>query len=1020
MKLNRFLAVLATVLLIGIPAFAQTTANLTGTVTLGGNPLPGATVTISSPNLLGTRTAVTDANGNYNFGALPPGDYTVKFEMESMTTQTKTTRVGLATTARADADMKLTAVAEAITVTASAPAVLETTEVQTNMTQKLINDLPIARDLRGTVGLAPGVTNTGPGGNQVISGAPSFDNLYLIDGATVNENLRGQPHDLFIEDAIQETTVLTGAISAEYGRFTGGVVTAVSKSGGNEFSGTFRDSFQAPKWTAKSPLSTTLNRGKHVNQTYEATLGGRIIRDRLWFFVAGRHFKTTDPRSLSNQPGTINAAIAAPTYVFGRKQDREELKLTGQINPKHSLTLSGLNITDKQTNNPFGSPLEFRSLDAARETPNSFKTGHYNGVITNSFLLEASGAEKRFAFKGSGGDALGDVVNGTNAYDSTGARFFGAPTFCGVCTTELRNNRNWTVKGTYYLSSKAMGTHNIVAGIDNWHSQRLSDNHQSASDYTLGMYDTQSSCPPSMKNCGIVRQADGSIRISAQTGNTVIIWWPILESSKGTDLNTKSVFVNDKWDFNNKLSFNLGGRYDINKAQDSAHQKVADDSKISPRLGLTFDTFGNGRLRLNASYSQYVAAIADGNVADSASPAGSPSYLYWLYYGPNIENATSVEFFKKVFDWFSSVGGTNNKDFLLGGKTNGLGSRIPEPLKSPYVGEWTVGAGMQIGSKGFARADYITRKWKNFYTGETNLGTGQVFDPLSGGPTDISIVTTTNDFKREYNALQIQASYALFTRLNLGGNYTYGKTKGNHGAETSGSGPVANAGPGSYPEYQGYANFNPEGYLTSDQRHKVRAWLSFDQPTRVGTFNLSVLERYDSGTPYSALGTIDPRRRPAAPFDPANPSTTSVLITNPGYVFPPTTSNYYFSKRGEFRTDNVTATDIALNWNLPPLLGKVQFYAETELRNAFNRHAVTGVDQTIVTNKQSSSFRSFNPFTDTPKECPQGTALAQCRAMGANWQKGTNFGKPTTGTTFTTAGSFQLPRTFLISAGAKF
>src|SRR5882672_12552570 len=147
MKLNRFLAVLAAVLLIGVPGvFAQTTANLTGTVTLGGNPLPGATVTISSPNLLGTRTAVTDANGNYNFGGIPPGDYTVKFEMESMQTVTKTVRVGLATTARADADMKLTAVAEAITVTASAPAVLETTEVQTNITQKLINDLPIARD----------------------------------------------------------------------------------------------------------------------------------------------------------------------------------------------------------------------------------------------------------------------------------------------------------------------------------------------------------------------------------------------------------------------------------------------------------------------------------------------------------------------------------------------------------------------------------------------------------------------------------------------------------------------------------------------------------------------------------------------------------------------------------------------------------------------------------------------------------------------------------------------------------
>jgi hypothetical protein len=296
-----------------------------------------------------------------------------------------------------------------------------------------------------------------------------------------------------------------------------------------------------------------------------------------------------------------------------------------------------------------------------------------------------------------------------------------------------------------------------------------------------------------------------------------------------------------------------------------------------------------------------------------------------------------------------------------------------------------------------------------------------VFDPLSGGQADVGTVITSNDFKREYNAVQMQASYALFTRLNLGGNYTYSKTKGNHSAETSGSGPIANSGPQSFPEYQGYANFNPVGYLGSDERNKVRAWLSFDQPTFIGTFNFSVLERYDSGQPYSAVGTIDPTRRPKAPFDPANPSTASVTLTNPGYIFPPTTSNYYFSKRGEFRTDNITATDLAVNWNLPPLLGKVQFYTETELRNAFNRKGITNVNTTVNTNKQSSStFRSFNPFTDTPIECPQGAAATQCKAMGANWQKGKNFGKAVNGTTFSSQGDYQLPRTFLISAGAKF
>src|SRR5215217_5774638 len=118
MKLNRFWAFIAAAVLIGTSAFGQTTSNLTGRVTMDGNPLPGVTVTISSPQLQGVRVAVTDVNGTYNFAAVPPGSYTARFEMESMQTVTRTTRVGLGQTGRADADMKLTAVAESITVTA--------------------------------------------------------------------------------------------------------------------------------------------------------------------------------------------------------------------------------------------------------------------------------------------------------------------------------------------------------------------------------------------------------------------------------------------------------------------------------------------------------------------------------------------------------------------------------------------------------------------------------------------------------------------------------------------------------------------------------------------------------------------------------------------------------------------------------------------------------------------------------------------------------------------------------------
>ncbi|MHB0969217.1 MAG: carboxypeptidase-like regulatory domain-containing protein [Thermoanaerobaculia bacterium] len=148
MKFNRFIVLAATLLLITTAAFGQSvTGSLTGNVTSEGAALPGATVTVSSPSLQGVRTAVTSVNGAYNFQALPPGDYTVKFELEGLGTVTKTVKVPLNGTARADADLRVEAVAVAITVTASAPAVLETTEIQQNFEKDLIDELPVARNV---------------------------------------------------------------------------------------------------------------------------------------------------------------------------------------------------------------------------------------------------------------------------------------------------------------------------------------------------------------------------------------------------------------------------------------------------------------------------------------------------------------------------------------------------------------------------------------------------------------------------------------------------------------------------------------------------------------------------------------------------------------------------------------------------------------------------------------------------------------------------------------------------------
>jgi hypothetical protein len=992
MKLNRLLALFAVVLLAGLPAFAQTTANLTGTVTQAGNSLPGVTVTIASPNLQGTRTTVTDQNGNYNFGNLPPGDYSIKLEMEGMSPVSRTVQVSLSGTSRGDAEMKLSTVTTAITVTASAPAVLETTEIQTNIRQDLVEKLPLSRTLLGTVNLAPGTTTNGPGGATMISGAPSYDNTFYVDGSVINEVLRGQPNNLFIEDALQETTVQTGAISAEYGRFTGGVVTAISKSGGNSFSGSFRDSLTNPSWTAKTPLGET-RAASSIQPTYEGTFGGRIIQDRLWFFTAGRY------RKRDTQNFLFNSSPSVP-YVFSDKERRLEGKLTGQVTPKHSLVLSYIDIKRDQVNNCFGNCYELSALDTPRSLPNKFATIDYNGVVTNSFLLEAAYSRQTFKFVGGGGPNTGDPATSTNIQVAGSGNLLGFPTFCGSCSSpEQRNNRYGKAKATYFLSSKSLGTQSISGGYEEYADEIKANNFQSGSSFTIYTF-----TEPTVTN--------NVVHPDITPGGALIVWWPILQLTKGDQFKTQSLFINDKWDYNQHLSFNLGARYDKNTGVNEARAKVADDKLVSPRIGAIYDVFGNGRLRFNGSYSKYASKIANGNVGDGTSPAGSPSILYWVYYGPDTTGQTSAQALKTMFNWFNSaaVGGINNKDFFAGGGTAGLSTQILGTLKTPSVTEYSGGVGGNITNNFFVRGDVQYRKWKDFYESITTQATGTIFDPLAGQKVDLGYITNGNDLTRTYRALIVQAGYHPFARVNVGGNYTWSKLRGNVTGETGGSGPVPSGASSTvYPEFTNFAQNNPVGYVGADQRSKLRAWVSYDLPVaRIGSFTFSLLERYDSATPYSLVGKIDSRKSARCPSCPDPASTT--------YLNPPTTVNYFFSQRGQFRFDNINQTDVSVNYFLP--ISRATFFIESQMLNTFDKHGRVSFNTTVLTANTSSCHQTtganagkrcagFNPFTDTPVE-------------GINWVKGPNFGKALNPTNLFTGGDYQLPRTYRVSFGVKF
>jgi outer membrane receptor for ferrienterochelin and colicin len=1011
--MKRSLLVLLITWTVAAGAFAQTvaTSTLTGKVTSEGLPIPGVTVTVTSPSLQGARTVTTTGAGDYIIPFLAPGDYTITFELAGMQTVSRTTTLAAARTDQLNIELSPATVAEEITVTAEAPltAPVEATEVAVNFRQDLIDILPTGRSLQAVTLLAPGANSNGPGDNIVISGAMSFDTLYLVNGAIVNENLRGQARPVFIEDAIEETTVMTGAISAEYGHFTGGVVNAITKSGGNDFKGSFRDSLTNESWTEKTPL--TAEQDNTTNSVYEATIGGPFWRDKLWFFGAGRYaeaetIRQTVPglaRTGDQDANGVQIPVGTPippiTYPNGTEETRLEAKLTWAMTPSHKLLGSYIDVDASETNQTGQSIMDLDSLVKQRETPDSMFAFNYSGVLSDSFFVEAQYSKKEFAFLGSGSPYIDDPATGgykgTLIQDRARGTRYWSPTFRASPGGEHRDIESYAVKGTYFLSTSSAGTHELKAGYEHFLEVRDVNNYQNGSDYRVSL--SQS----------IVRGDQIFGRFAGGSSGTLtrISWLPILILSDGSEYASDSFFVNDRWSLNNHWTINLGLRYDKNDAvSGDGELQVADDEAFSPRLAATYDVRGDGRLVFTASYGQYVGRLAEG-AANDGDPAGRNASFSWNYRGPSINNSVTAPTgslvgteaaLKAIFDWFFANGGTSLRPFRTPPSVPGVVDILdPAGLTSPNVKEWTLGVGTAIGSRGYVRADLVWRNWDDFYISNVNLGTGQVTDEY-GNTYDQAIVSNdSDDLEREYTGVHTQFRYRFSDRWDFGGTYTWSRLVGNVTGEDSGSGPLVDDA-GERPEYWEARWEHPMGYLTGDQRHRARIWLNYDLPTAIGNFTFSLLENFDSGTRTSVDGTIDP----------------SPYVENPGYISEETSKPYYFGGRGNLSTDDITRTDFSLTYRLP--LGPIELFLQGDVLNLFNEKGVQSYDEEVLTNNDVDYLAPFNPFTDTPVECPQGAPASECQAMGANFQRGPNFGLPNS------EGDWQTPRTYRFSIGFRF
>ena len=305
--MKRCASVMVLALLLSSPAFAQTTGSINGTITdNSGAILPGVRVTATSPALMGAQVAVTNEQGQYRFPSVPPGTYALKFELAGFST---VNREGIIVTlgfaATVPVQLSVASVAETVTVTGESPVVdIKNTNIQTNITEQMLKDIPNSRDIWTVIGQTPGfmVTSFDVGGSRAgtQTGYSAFGYSgqvrVQVDGVNTTEGTGGA--GFYYDYGSFQELQLTGD-GADASATTPGVqLNAIVKSGGNKFKGDLYYDYENKNFQGRN-ITDGLRRlgvgeGTRILLYRDPNLsfGGPIKRDKMWFFTSFRDQRT--------------------------------------------------------------------------------------------------------------------------------------------------------------------------------------------------------------------------------------------------------------------------------------------------------------------------------------------------------------------------------------------------------------------------------------------------------------------------------------------------------------------------------------------------------------------------------------------------------------------------------------------------------------------------------------------------------------------------------------------------------
>jgi len=543
-------------------------------------PLPGVNITLTGESLLGgARTIVTGVKGFYRFPSLPPGNYVVKAEIAGFNTSIREgirLHAGVILTvdfaleeARQAVEIEVTAVTPTIDVKSSSMAPVV-------MTDDLLLSIPTYNDpdshvksFVGSINLAPGMDYHSAYGSGYAS-----PNAYQMDGINTKSPGWGGPQIEPDFNIIREASVQRFGLGAEYGEFTGVVFNAITKSGSNKISILGELRYNGKSWNSDNitgvPDSKLLDPSmkaadQYTNSLFDASfqIGGPLQKDRLWFFLSGAYY-----RSSNFPPG----AAATPTHwspkFFG--------KLSFQVNSSNRVNF-GFNYDLERAKTILAGPQFTAEVNLDNHFPGYIVNTNWTSIFSPTTYLDV-----KFGYNYKNENQLPSSGKGVAGhYDLL------TYTYSGNWSSFYENESRTTdimAQLSHYVPEFISGSHDFKAGIEYQWAKVAQGGGYNGPDHAWYL------------------DYGGQPYLQYQYEDNFYLdnYFKILIG-----------FVQDNWTITKRLTLNLGARFDNYRYNipSPGPGEVFNDFTIAPRLGFTFDLFGDRQTVLKGSFGHYYESL---------------------------------------------------------------------------------------------------------------------------------------------------------------------------------------------------------------------------------------------------------------------------------------------------------------------------------------------------------------------------------------------------------------------------